>query len=139
MRCPALLSGVRGLTPPTRGAAGDVRSLEKRYLFGGYRPPVYRRLKLCSNNGGYEAIPEEPTPLDLRSAKEILVNDGIPVVDARVMLIASLDPEVTISRSGRLLFKTQDARAAERAFDRLRGLLGLPAMENDRSTEGRGG
>ena len=57
--------------------------------------------------------------------------EGVPVVDARVMLIVSLDPEVTISRAGRLLFKTPDARAAERAFERLRVLVGLPEMERD--------
>jgi hypothetical protein len=45
------------------------------------------------------------------------------------MLIASLESEVTISRAGRLLFKTQDARLAERSFERLRQLLGLPEME----------
>ncbi|HYA10757.1 MAG TPA: hypothetical protein VEH10_03695 [Thermoplasmata archaeon] len=44
---------------------------------------------------------------------------GVPILDARVMLIASLPPEVTISRSGRLLFKTPDATLARTAFDRL--------------------
>lgn len=93
---------------------------------------MYRRLRLCSNNGGYEALPEPPNPLDLRTARLVLEREGIPVVDARVMLIASMDSEVTISRAGRLLFKTQDARVAERAFERLRGLLMLPGMENER-------
>lgn len=87
---------------------------------------MYRRLRLCSNNGGYEAIPEPPRPLDLSKAKTALEGAGIRVVDARVMLIASMDTEVTISRGGRLLFKTRDARLAEQVFDRLRGLLGLP-------------
>lgn len=90
---------------------------------------MYRRLRLCSNNGGFEAIPEPPAPLDLAWVKRVLEKEGIAVVDARVMLIASLDPEVTISRAGRLLFKTRDARAAERAFERLRSLLELPEME----------
>jgi len=90
---------------------------------------MYRRLRLCSNNGGYEAIPEPPSPLDLAVVRAALERDGVPVIDARVMLIASLDPEVTISRAGRLLFKTQDPHAAERAFEHLRVLLGLPAME----------
>jgi hypothetical protein len=43
------------------------------------------------------------------------------------MLIVGLDPEVTISRNGRMVFKTRDAAAAERAFDRLRAVLGLPS------------
>ncbi|HXQ78921.1 MAG: hypothetical protein WB788_01760 [Thermoplasmata archaeon] len=91
---------------------------------------MYRRLRLCSNNGGYEAIPEPPNPLDLARVRATLEREGIPVVDARVMLIVSLDSEVTISRAGRLLFKTRDARAAELAFERLRTLLRLPDVEN---------
>jgi hypothetical protein len=89
---------------------------------------MYRHLRLCSNRGGYEALPESPAPVDLERARRTLEKEGIPTVDARVMLIVSLDPEVTVGRSGRLLFKTQDPRVAERAFERLRTLLGLPAM-----------
>jgi len=100
---------------------------------------MYRRLRLCSNNGGYEAIPEPPNPLDLPRVRATLEREGIPVVDARVLLIVSLDPEVTISRAGRLLFKTRDARAAELAFERLRTLLRLPEVENERGAEGAGG
>ncbi|MGD1099396.1 MAG: hypothetical protein ABR888_03520 [Thermoplasmata archaeon] len=90
---------------------------------------MYRRLRLCSNHGGYEAIADPPHPFDLRAVKTVLEKAGIPVVDARVLLIVSLGPEVTISRAGRLLFKTRDARAAEEAFERLRNLLGLPEMQ----------
>ena len=61
------------------------------------------------------------------------------VVDARVMLIAALDLEVTISRSGRLLFKTRDPAAAERAFLRLRSLLDLPGTHSDEAPSRRGG
>jgi len=90
---------------------------------------MYRRLRLCSNRGGYEAVAEPRHPIDLVGARTRLEAERIPVVDARVMLIAQLDAEVTISRAGRLLFKTQDARVAERTFERLRSILGLPAME----------
>ncbi|MGA7476470.1 MAG: hypothetical protein WBW47_04545 [Thermoplasmata archaeon] len=90
---------------------------------------MYRRLRLCSNHGGYEALAEPPNSLDLGTVKAVLEKEGIPVIDARVMLIVSLDPEVTISRAGRLLFKTRDPEVAEGAFERLRTLLGLPAME----------
>jgi hypothetical protein len=100
---------------------------------------MYRRLRLCSNNGGYEAIPEPPRTLDLPWVKEVLEKEGIPVIDARVMLIASLEPEVTISRAGRLLFKTRDARAAGQAFERLRILLGLPDMESEPAAGSEGG
>ena len=89
---------------------------------------MYRRLQLCSGHGGYEALPETAVVLDLARAKAALENEGVPVIDARVMLIASFSPEVTISRAGRLLFKTQDASEAERAFERLRALLSLHPM-----------
>jgi len=90
---------------------------------------MYHKLRLCSNNGGFEAIPDPPHPLDLPAARERLRADGIAVVDARVLLIATLPPEVTISRAGRLLFKTRDPNEADRAFERLRGLLDLPPVE----------
>lgn len=92
-------------------------------------PTMYRRLRLCSNHGGYEAVADPPNRLDLRSVRAALEGAGIPVVDARVMLIATLESEVTISRAGRLLFKTPDPGVAERSFERLRGILGLPPME----------
>ena len=88
---------------------------------------MYRKLRLCSNSGAYEAIPDPPNPLDLVRVRHDLERVGIAVVDARVMLLVGLDPEVTISRNGRLLFKTRDPAAAERAFERLRILLNLPA------------
>jgi len=90
---------------------------------------MYRKLRLCSDRGGYEAIAEPAHPIDLVGAKARLLSERIPVIDARVILIVTLDSEVTISRTGRLLFKTPDAGEAEHAFVRLRALLGLPEME----------
>lgn len=87
------------------------------------RRTQYRALRLCSHGGGFEAVPQAPLELDLGRVRADLESAGVAVVDARVMLIASLDPEVTVSRSGRLLFKTPDAAVAERAFDRLRTLV----------------
>jgi hypothetical protein len=84
---------------------------------------MYRRMKLCSSGGGYEALPDPPRRIALARVKARLEQDGVPVVDARVMLIASLDPEVTISQNGRLLFKTDDPAAADLAMERLRPLL----------------
>jgi hypothetical protein len=86
---------------------------------------MYRKLRLCSDGGGYEAIPEPPRRLDLDRVRHALEREGVAVVDARVMLIAALEPEVTISRNGRLLFKTRDVAAAERGLERLRAVLGL--------------
>jgi hypothetical protein len=86
---------------------------------------MYRTLRICSNSGAYEALPEPPRPIDLARARRRLEEAGIAVVDARVMLIAALEVEATISRNGRLLFKTRDVSAAERTFERLRELLEL--------------
>jgi hypothetical protein len=91
---------------------------------------MYRPLRICSNGGGFEALPEHRRTLDLGRVRRALESAGIAVVDARVMLIASLDPEVTISRSGRLLFKTGDERAARDAMDRLLDLAGLRASSS---------
>ena len=84
---------------------------------------VYRQLRLCSNRGGFEAVPDPPRTVDLEMIRHRLERDGIAVVDARVMLIVGLDPEVTISRNGRLLVKTRDAAAARRSFERIESLL----------------
>jgi hypothetical protein len=90
---------------------------------------MYRRLRVCSSGGGFEAVPTPPLRLNLATARHRLEAEGVAVVDARVMLIAGLDPQTTISANGRLLFKTRDPRAAERAFERLRELLDLPGLE----------
>jgi hypothetical protein len=79
---------------------------------------MYRKLRLCSTGGGFEAIPDSPRRINLVAVRKALEALQIPVVDARVMLIAGADPEVTISQNGRLLFKTSDAEAADRAFER---------------------
>jgi hypothetical protein len=90
---------------------------------------MYRRLRVCSSGGGFEAVPSPPVRLNLANARRLLEAEGVAVVDARVMLIAGTDPETTISANGRMLFKTRDARAAERTFEHLRVLLGLPGLE----------
>ncbi len=90
---------------------------------------MYRRLRVCSSGGGFEAVPNPPVRLNLADVRRRLEAEGIAVVDARVMLIAGTDPETTLSSNGRMLFKTRDPRAAERTFERLRALLGLPGLE----------
>jgi len=80
---------------------------------------MYRTLRLCAHGGGFEAIPASKLTVDLPRVRTVLESAGFPVLDARVMLIVSFGPEVTISRSGRLLFKTGDQGAAQAAFDRL--------------------
>jgi hypothetical protein len=104
--------------------ATTASSTSSRPSAPGTRASAYRRLRLCSNGGGYEAIPEPPSrPLDLARVRHALEAEGIAVVDARVLLIAATDPEATISRNGRILLKTRDVRAAEVAFARIEALL----------------
>jgi hypothetical protein len=86
----------------------------------------YRHLRLCSGGGGYEAVPDPGLSLDLAAVAERLRREGLSVTDARVLLIVGGDPEVTISRAGRLMFKTPDERRATEAFARLAPLLGPP-------------
>jgi len=94
---------------------------------------MYRKLRLCSNSGAYEAIPDPPKSLDLVRVRHALEREGIAVVDARVMLIVGLTPEVTVSRSGRLIIKTRDPIAAERSFSRVRSILEGAGMPPTRS------
>jgi hypothetical protein len=89
----------------------------------------YYSLRLCAGGGAFEAIPAPRLALDLRSLKGTLEAHKIPVVDARVMLIAQLEREVTLSRDGRVLIKTKDTAEAAAIFERLRGLLNLPSVE----------
>jgi hypothetical protein len=91
----------------------------------------YRSIRLCAGGGAYEAVPSPRQRLDLARVRATLEAHGIPVIDARVLLIATLDHEVTISRDGRLLFKTRDAGAAEQAFRLLGEWLDLPPARTD--------
>jgi hypothetical protein len=94
-------------------------------------PPTasrYRQLRVCSGGGGFEAVPTGSVSLDLTAVRTALERQGVDVVDARVILIASLEVEVTVSRAGRLLFKTRDMEAAARAFERLRPLVDPGAL-----------
>lgn len=84
---------------------------------------MYRTVRLCAQGGGFEAVPEAGRGLDLGRVREALEAEGFTVLDARVLLVVAMDPEVTIARSGRLLFKTADGPVAQRALERLRPLL----------------
>lgn len=87
---------------------------------------MYTTVRLCSGGGGFEAIPQPRTPVDLAAARERLEASGVPVVDARVMLIAKLEREVTISRDGRILVKTRASEEAERVLRDVCTRLSLP-------------
>lgn len=92
----------------------------------------YYSLRLCAGGGAFEAVPAPRLALDLRRVKGTLESHDVPVVDARVMLIARIGKEVTLSRDGRVLIKTRDGAEAETIFERVRSLLGLPSIESGR-------
>ena len=107
-------SGDRRSRRPVGGVAASPRSYASFPRSAGAMP--YRGLRVCRQGGGLEAVADPPRPVDLGRLRALLEAAGIPVVDAKVLLIAATDPEVTISRAGRLLFKTSET-------ERARGLL----------------
>jgi hypothetical protein len=90
----------------------------------------YYSLRLCAGGGAFEAVPAPRLNLDLRKAASVLESHGVVVVDARVMLIAQLGKEVTLSRDGRVLIKTRDNAEASKIFERVRDYLDLPATDS---------
>jgi hypothetical protein len=80
---------------------------------------LYREIRLCSGKGSYEAIPRRKLELDLLKLKALLERSGLSVLDARVMLLVSGVPEMTVLRDARLLVKSRDRAQAEQAVGRL--------------------
>ena len=88
-------------------------------------PLRYQEIRLCSNGGGYEAIPEGTVTFDLAAIRARVAATGTDVVDARVMLIVRYRPELTVGRSGRVLVKSDDPIEAREALDWLFASAGL--------------
>jgi hypothetical protein len=84
-------------------------------------------MRLCASGGAYEAVPRPKLSLDLASVRTTLESAGIPVVDARVMLLVTLEREVTLSRDGRILIKSRDPVEANRILEKLLSTLGFEA------------
>ncbi len=97
---------------------------------------TYYTLALCTSKGGFEAIPRPKLALNLAEARDRLRAAGIDVTDARVMLIAAMEREVTLSRDGRVLIKSRDAEEANRVFAELRRVVGLPDTPDAASASG---
>ncbi len=125
-------SGLRRSRRPVGEAAASPRSYASFPRGVGAMP--YRGLRLCRQGGGLEAVPDPPCSVDLGRLRAVLEAAGVPVVDAKVLLIAATDPEVTISRAGRLLFKTSEA---ERARGLLAWLTSLQPLAEPASPRGR--
>lgn len=84
---------------------------------------LYKEIRLCSGKGSYEAIPIRKLKLDLEALKAEFESDGKEVLDARVMLIVSGNPEVTVMRDGRLLIKSRDESVALATVDTLKTMV----------------
>ena len=89
---------------------------------------TYYTLRLCSNRGAYEAIPNPKSRLDLAGVRRQLEANHVPVLDARVMLIVTLVREITVSRDGRVLIKSRDAGEAAVIFEEFLTKAGLPSL-----------
>lgn len=93
---------------------------------------TYYDLRLCSGRGAFEAVPRPRLDVDLGQVRRRLEAKGVPVVDARVLLIAQLGEEVTVSRDGRVLIKCHDLEEARRVFHELQTTvapaLGVPSV-----------
>jgi hypothetical protein len=85
----------------------------------------YETLKLCAGRSAFEAVPSPRLTLDLPKIRAQLEAQGIPVVDARVMLIISLESETTLGRDGRVLIKSSDPHRAGEVFRTLDRIAGL--------------
>lgn len=97
----------------------------------------YETLKLCAGRSAFEAVPNPRLTLDLPAVRSRLESEGIPVVDARVMLIIRLAREVTLGRDGRILIKTSDPREADALFARLDRIAGLTGPPQPPSVDGK--
>lgn len=86
---------------------------------------TYYLLKPCRTATAFIASLKRPRRVDLAAAAERLRSVGWKVSDVKVMLILEGDPELTLYESGKILAKTDDARLAREAIDRVYGLIGV--------------
>jgi hypothetical protein len=83
----------------------------------------YEALRLCSGGGGFEAVPRPRAATDLLRLRREFEARSIPVTDARVMLIARMQQEVTIARDGRVLIKSRTSDEAAAIWAELEPML----------------
>lgn len=74
-------------------------------------------LRPCATSAGFLATPEKPRSVDMARLKSALVADGYKVVvDARIILIVRKGIESSIYDNGKVLIKTTEKTAAEKAY-----------------------
>ena len=77
-------------------------------------------LRPCATSAGFTATPERPRRLDMRAVRDRLRAAGYAiVVDAHVILIVRKGVESSVYSDGKVLLKTTDREAAERAYAEL--------------------
>jgi hypothetical protein len=74
-------------------------------------------LRPCATSAGFTATPDAPRRLDMRVVRDRLKAAGFTiVVDAHVILIVRKGVESSVYSDGKVLLKTTDREAAERAY-----------------------
>jgi hypothetical protein len=80
-------------------------------------------LRPCRGAIGFVANPKKNIWLDLGHCVKKLEESGFKVIDAKVMLIAQNDIELTIYKSGKILARTDDDEAAMSAIEKAYEIL----------------
>ncbi|HKS59972.1 MAG TPA: hypothetical protein VJS68_04265 [Thermoplasmata archaeon] len=84
---------------------------------------TYETLRICSGGGGFEAVPRPRVATDLLRLRQLLEENAVSVIDARVMLIFRWREEVTVARDGRVLIKSPDQQEASSIWSEIEPLL----------------
>lgn len=85
----------------------------------------YFMMRPCRTSAAYFATLRKPLTLDLSEAATDLEAKGYRVTDCGVLLILHQEPEVTLYKSGRVLVKTGEERAAREAVKEVYEALGI--------------
>lgn len=81
-------------------------------------------LRPCATSAGFTATPEPARRVDMAALKRRLVADGYAVVvDAKIILIVRKGVESSCYDNGKVLLKTTDRAAAEKAYAELEPML----------------
>ena len=84
-------------------------------------------LRPCRGIAAYSSIPKKNLRLDLGRCRTRLEKAGYEVIDAKVMLVAKKETDITVYRSGRLLVNTDDKDRARELVEELYRILGVSA------------
>lgn len=93
------------------------RRLQVQHVVGA----VVTLLRPCATSAGFTATPEPPVKVDMAALKKRLQAGGYTiVVDAKIILIVRhAGVESSLYDNGKVLLKTTDKQAAQKAYDDL--------------------